>query len=156
MEQLPDDSERFLGPAVARHQSHLPVLDQAPVFEPFIRVAEKDHSGQSAAEGVLNLPREDLAFPHFALAQRIDAEFAEHERFGVRHHLESREIILKRALLMEVNVEADEVGTLRLQELGGWKICERANALRIRPFGLADQFIDKVRDGAGAGPTHDV
>ena len=109
-------------------------------------------------------PRKALSICHASIsawraspfAQRVHAEFAQQQRLGVGQHLQPRQVILERLPLVQIDVEAEEIHALRAQELRGRIIGEGAEALRVRPLGLLDQFINEVGDRLRAAPAHDV
>ena len=57
---------------------------------------------------------------------------------------------------MQVDVEAQEVGRLRLQEFRGGEIAEGTEQFRIFGFGGPDQFVKEGGHGSGATPPDDV
>jgi hypothetical protein len=80
----------------------------------------------------------------FAFAQAVHANFAQDERFGFGQHLQARQIILERPLLMQINVETKEIEILRVQKLRGRIIAEGAEALGIHGFGHVRQLVQKI------------
>src|SRR5690606_33443487 len=92
----------------------------------------------------------------FAFAIGIDAEFTEQQRFGVRDHLQSREVVFERRRLMQVNVEADEIERLRLKKFRSRIIRVRAKTIGIDAFSFSDEFIDELRHLCRTAPTYDV
>src|SRR5437867_1312531 len=146
--------KRFFGFAVAPGQTKAPVFNLLFAPEPVVRVAEKDRARQPNPKCRFDLPGEDFALERFALPQGIDAEFAQDQRFGVRQHLQSGQIIFKWLAVMEVNVEANEIDGLRAKEFGRGIRSESGEAVRIRGFGNVHQFLDEVRDAAHATPAN--
>ena len=71
-------------------------------------------------------------------------------------HLQSREVILERLLLVQIDIETEEVHALRAQKLGGRIIREGAEALRVRPLGFLNEVINEIGDRLRAAPAHDV
>jgi hypothetical protein len=58
--------------------------------------------------------------------------------------------------VVQVDVEAQDVGRLGLQELCGWEIAEGAEQLWIFGLGAPDQLIEECCDGCCSAPTDDV
>ena len=99
---------------------------------------------------------EHFRLPGFAFPNRVDPDFSQDERSGVRQHLQARQVVLKGLPVVQVDVEAQEVGRLGLQELCGGEIAEGAQQLRVFGFGGPDQFVEERGHGGGATPTDDV
>ena len=102
------------------------------------------------------MPGQDFTLARFTLADGVDPEFAKHKRLGIGERLQPREIILKRFLLVQVNIKADKVDALRMEKFRRWKGSERAQAIRINGLGHIHQFLDKIRHRADAAPAHDL
>ena len=89
--------------------------------------------------------------------RRIDAELAENQRARVRDHLQAGQIILEGALLVEINVEANEVDVLRPEELGRGIIAEGAEALGIDALWPGERSSSrKFAVVAGPAPADDI
>ncbi len=150
------DVERRFRRSVAGGQPELPIGNIASVLVPFVGETEYDRPGDASAEGGLNLPFERFAFERLALAQAVHPEFSQHQRFGIGNHLQTGEVILEGALLVQIDIEANEIDVLRAQKLRRRIISEGAEALRIHFLGDADQFVQKILNRLRAAPTDDV
>src|ERR1051325_3760390 len=148
--------ERFLRLPSDGGQAHLPIVDLASVFPPIVSKTVNDSARQARAKGLLDLPLQHFAFAVFAFAQGIDAEFAEHKRLGLGKHLEPGEIIAEGLLVMEVDIEAEEVGAAGAKKFRGWIASESAKALGVGAFGDGDEVVEKVGNGFGSAPANDV
>src|SRR5262249_56509702 len=118
VEQLLDSAEGIAGLTLAGGQAEAPILDGPAAFPPIVGKAEDDGPGEAGAEGGLDLPGEHLAFAWLAFAEGVYAELTEHEGFGLGEHLEPGEVIAERLFLVEIDVEAHEIGALDVEEFG--------------------------------------
>ena len=97
-----------------------------------------------------------LRLPSLALPDSVDSDFSQDERPGVRQHLQARQVVLEGLAVVQVDVEAQEVGRLRLKKLRGGEITEGTQQLRIFGFGGPDQFVKEGGYGSGATPPDDI
>src|SRR5581483_10700074 len=121
-EHLLHGAKGILALAVARRQAHGPIFNLPAAVPPIIRITEDHRPRQAGAKRRLDLPREDFAFLVLTLAARIDAEFAQHQRFGVGDHLQAGEIVFERLAMVEIDVETDEIQVLRTGNSVGGKL----------------------------------
>ena len=126
------------------------------VAPPVVGETEYHRAYQPSAESLLDLPGKHFGFRPFTLAQRIHAQLTQQKRLGFGQSLEAGQVIAKSSLLVQVDVETDEIDVLRMQELGGRIVGERAKAFRVCPLCLQDQFIDKIAHRGHTAPAHDV
>ena len=99
---------------------------------------------------------EHLRLPGLALPDSVDSDLSQDERPGVRQHLQARQVVLEGLAVVQVDVEAQEVGRLRLKELRGREIAEGTEQFRIFGFGGPDQFIKEGGYSGGSTPPDDV
>src|SRR5581483_9027718 len=151
-----DGVKRILRLTVGGGQTEMPILHALAGVPPVIGETENDRPGKTGAEGGFDLPGEDFAFAVLAFAGGVDAKFAKEERLGISDHLQAREVILKSLALVQVDIEGNEIETVRPEEFRGGKICEGAEATGIRVFGFGDQFVNESGHGAGTAPANDV
>src|SRR5205814_3300553 len=153
---LPDGPKRFFGFAVAPGQAETPVFNLALSLEPVVGVTEYDSARQAAAKGRFDLPGEDFTFARLAFAEGVDAEFAEHQRLGVREGLEPRQVILKRLALVQINVEANEIDVLGVEKFGRRIGTECAETFRVHGFRDFHQLVDEISHLPRPAPADDL
>lgn len=126
------------------------------IFKPVVRKAIDHRPGQTAAKAELDLPRENFAFGLFTLAQAVDTEFTEHQRFCIGDHLQTAQVIFERARVMQINIETKKIDILRFEEFCGRIIAKCAKAGRVDLFHRFDQFINEIADRRRAAPAHNI
>src|SRR5581483_10058701 len=117
-----DGVKRILRLTVGGGQTEMPILHALAGVPPVIGETENDRPGKTGAEGGFDLPGEDFAFAVLAFAGGVDAKFAKEERLGISDHLQAREVILKSLALVQVDIEGNEIETVRPEEFRGGKI----------------------------------
>jgi hypothetical protein len=105
---------------------------------------------------VFELPGQHLRLSRFPLAQRINAQLAQKQRFGFRQHLESRQVVSEGWFVVQIHVKADKIHALGAEKLRGWIIAEGAKAFGVNPPGLQDQLINKIRHRFPPAPANQV
>ena len=148
--------EGRFGGAIGPGQPEGPIVDEPSAMPPFVGVGIDDHAGATAAKGALDLPMEHLRLTRRAFAQGVDADLSEDERSGVGEHLQAGQIVLEGLAIVQVDVEAQEVGRLGLQEFGGREIAEGAQQFGILGLGGADQVVEESGHRGGPAPADDV
>src|SRR6478672_7269795 len=88
-----------------------------PAGEPFICPGKKDRPRRATADHTVEMPDKDLRLHLFRLANGIEAELAENERFVLGEVLQPGEILFEIALPLEINIERAEIDILRQQIL---------------------------------------
>src|SRR6185437_12285718 len=132
-----------LRPTLAVDQAEGPILDEMSAGEPFVGPGEDEGAGHPHGEGGADLPGEDGALPLLALAHRIDAELGENERAIDGEVVQPRDVAAKGVLVMQIDVEAEEIGEVDRQILGGWEVGiadERAGNLFLDG---GDEFLEE-------------
>ena len=97
-----------------------------------------------------------LRLPGLALPDSVDSNLSQDERPGVRQHLQARQVVLEGLAVVQVDIEAQEVSRLGLQELRGGEITEGTEQFRIFGFGGSNQIVEECGHGGGAAPPDDV
>ncbi len=149
-----DRLERFLRLAIARHEAEGPVRDLHAAGEPFVGPRIDHRARQPAAHHAVDMPREHVRLLLLGMANRVHAEFAEHERLVVREILQAQQVLLEVALVVQVNVEGEEVDVLRQQVLGRRITRVGIKRTRIDRAGEIDELLEEFRDAADAEPAH--
>src|ERR1051325_4992190 len=121
-EELLNFFEGGLWFAIKCGQAERPIGNLIAAAIPIVGEAIQNDSGESAAKGGFNLPRQNFRLRFFAFANGVDACFPENERLGIGDHLQAIEIIFERLLVVQINVEAVEIEILRAKIFGRRKI----------------------------------
>src|ERR1700730_849467 len=124
--------------------------------EPFVGPGEDDCPCDPRLERRMNLPGEYAALLLLAQPHGIDAEFGQHQRPIDCKIVQSRNVPLERCLIVEIDVEADEVGEVDRQIFGRRKVGIADECFRMRLSDACHQAPDKSTYRLGAVPTNDV
>src|SRR5205085_8803449 len=111
-----------------------------------------ESAGDARLEGGVNLPRQDAPLFLLPLAERIDAEFGQHQRLVERDIVEPRNVSAEGGLVVQIDVEADEIGEIDRQIFGGWIIGVTDERIRVLGFGPGDEGSEKSADRVGTVP----
>src|SRR6266403_5451326 len=106
--------------------------------EPFVGPREDEGAGDTGLEGGVHLPRQDAPLFLLALAKRIYAEFGQHERLVERDIVQPRDVSSESRLVVQINVEANEIGEIDRQIFGGWIIGVTDERIWMFGFGADD------------------
>src|SRR5580700_11445080 len=86
--------------------------------EPFVGPREDEGAGNTGLEGGVHLPRQDAPLFLLSLAERIDAEFGQDQRLVEGDVVQPRDVSAEGGLVVEIDVEAYEVGEIDRQIFG--------------------------------------
>ena len=88
------------------------------------------------------------------MADRIHAEFAQHERPIFREILQAKQVALEVALVVQVNVEAEEIDVLRKEKFRRRITRVGKENVRIGLAPDANEVLDEFRHAPHAEPAH--
>src|ERR1041385_2576281 len=92
--------ECLLTSAIAPNEPKRPIGDLLLAGVPFIGPGEEDRSRETAADDTVDVPAEHPGLLLLAVADRVHAEFPEHERFFLGQVLQAEEVFFKIALVV--------------------------------------------------------
>src|SRR5271170_551902 len=92
----------------------------------------------------------------FALANRIHAGFAEHERQLARLSHQVRQVAAEIFFAMEIDVERNEIEKTQIEIFSGGIVRIGEERAGVELFAEVAQLGEKVADGARAVPAHDI
>src|SRR5205807_8555491 len=136
--------ERRFRPAFPVDQTEGPVLDQMTAGEPFVGPGENESASDTRLEGGVYLPGQDSSLPLLSLTERIYTEFGQHERLVEGDIVQPRDVSAKSGLVVQVDVEADEIGEIDRQIFGRWIIGVADQRLRMLGLGADDEASEKA------------
>ena len=90
------------------------VISCSPVNHSSVQ-AKKIGAGETAFHHAVDMPAEHFGLLFFAVANRVHPEFAQHKRPFFREILQTQQVTFEVALIVQVNVEAEEIDVLRQQ-----------------------------------------
>jgi hypothetical protein len=148
-------SEGGLGPPPPVGQAKIPILDVVAPAVPFVGPSEDEGTGAAAGKCALDLPGEALRLLFLAVTAAVEANLREQQRPVADHVMQACQVGLEGLPLLEVDVEAGDVGERKLEELRGGIVHvgdQRAGVLALDRFAEASQI---VLDPAAAMPADD-
>src|SRR6476620_1476977 len=105
--------QRFFWLSIASDQSECPIRDFLLAGVPFVGPRKEDCAGQSAFNYAIDMPAQHVRLLVLSVPDRVHPEFAKDKRTLLGEILQSEEITLEVALLVQVNIEAEEIDVLR-------------------------------------------
>ena len=142
--------------AIAIDQSESPILDLMTAREPLVGPGEDERAGDAHIEGGADLPGQDLRLRVLALAEGIDAELGQHQRPIDGKVLQPGEIAAERALVVQIDVEAEEVGEVDREVLGRREVRIAHKPARIDGLHRLHQPNQERAYALRAMPTHHI
>ena len=149
-------SNEGFGSAVPVDEAKGPILDQMAAGEPFVGPGEDKGSRDAGLEGGVHLPGQHLALPLLPLAEGIDAEFGQDQRLVDRDVVQPRDISAERGLVVQIDVEADEIGEVDGQILGRRVIGVADQRVGMLGLDAGDKALEKAAHGLGAVPANHI
>src|SRR5215470_7686784 len=110
--------QRFLWLASASDQPERPIRNFLLAGVPFVRPGKENGAGESAFDHAVDMPAQHICLFVLTVPDRVHPEFAKDKRTLFGEILQSEEITLEVALVVQVNVEAKEIDVLRQQKFG--------------------------------------
>ncbi len=148
--------KRRLRIAVTIDEAESPILDQMTAGEPFIGPGEDAGTGDAHLESGAELPGQDAHLLVIAFAHRIDAELGQHQRPVDGEVVQPRHVFAEGMLVMEIDVEAEEVGEIDRQIFGRREIRVGDEPLGIDVLDEADELLEEGADVVRPVPAHHV
>jgi hypothetical protein len=133
-----------------------PVLDEMAAGEPLVGPGKDEGAGRAHGESAANLPGKNARLLRLAFAHGVDAELRQHQRAVDREIVEAREIAAERPLLMQIDVEAEEIGEVDGQILGRGKVRVADETVGMDLLDRRHQPLEKAAHALGTMPAHDV
>src|SRR5262249_7059084 len=99
-----------------------PILDQMATREPLVGPRKDEGAGDAGLEGGMHLPGQYLPLSLLSLAERIYTELGQYQRLVEGDIVQSGDISTECGLVVQVDVEADEIGKVDGQIFGRWII----------------------------------
>ncbi len=108
--------KRFFWLAIARDKSECPISDLLFAGEPFVGPGKENGASESTFDHAIDMPAQHFGLLVLAVSDCVHSEFAQDERTLFDEILQTEEITLEIALLMQVNVKAKKIDVLREQK----------------------------------------
>ena len=105
--------QRFFWLSIASDQPKCPIRNFLLAGVPFVGPGKKDCAGESAFNHAIDMPAQHFRLFLLGVSDRVHPEFAKNKRTLLDEVLQSKEITLEVALIVQVNVEAKEIDVLR-------------------------------------------
>src|SRR5579884_3285846 len=113
-----DGVECRLRAALPVDEPEIPVFDAVAAGKPLVGPGEDEGAGDAGGEGGSHLPAERMRLLRLAGAHRVHAELGQHQRLVHREVVEPRDVAAERALVVQVDVEAEKIGEVDRQVFG--------------------------------------
>src|SRR5437016_4115167 len=97
---------------IARDKSECPIRDLLFASVPFVSPRKEDRAGESTLDHAIDMPAQHFGLLILAVPDRVHPEFAQDERTIFGQILQTEEITLEIALLVQVNVKAKKIDVL--------------------------------------------
>src|SRR4030095_3077240 len=105
--------QRSLWLSIASHQSECPIRNFLLAGVPFVGPGKENRTGESAFDHAVDMPAQHVRLLVLSVPDRLHPKFAKDKRTLLGEILQSEEITLEVALLVQVNIEAKEIDVLR-------------------------------------------
>jgi hypothetical protein len=148
--------EGGLRPALAIDQAKRPILDLVPAGKPFVGPREDEGAGDPRGERGTHLPIEGSGLLGRAVAQRVDAEFGQYQRLVDRQVVQPGDIAAEGILVVQIDVEAQEIGEIGRQILGRRKVGVADQRPRVLAPHQRDELLQERPNRLGAVPADHV
>ena len=112
--------------------------------EPFVGPGKDEGARDPGGKGGADLPGQRPGLLLLAGAQRIDAELGQHQRLVDSQIVQPGDVAAKRGLVVEVDVEAQEIGEIDRQIFGRGEIGVAARAPGVFGFDQLNQALKKT------------
>src|SRR5207248_1911575 len=107
-----------LRPTVAVGQAERPILDQMTAGEPLVGPGEDECAGDTGGKRGAHLPGQNVRLLLLAVTHRVDAELGQYQRLVDREIVQPGDVAAERGLLVQIYVEAEEIGEIDRQVFG--------------------------------------
>ena len=124
--------------------------------EPFVGPGEDASPGNPGRERGADLPGQYPPLLLLALMQRIDAELGQHQRPVDGEVVQPPDIARERPLVVQIDVEADEIGEIDGQVFGRRKVGVADQRLRVLSSDQGDEALQKAPHRLGAVPADHI
>src|SRR5881398_2159044 len=145
--------ERFFWLTIARDQPECPISNLLFAGVPFVSPGKENGASESTFDDAIDVPAQHFGLLILAVPDRIHSEFAKDERTIFDEILQTKEITLEIALLMQINVEAKKIDVLREQEFSRRISGVGELNARIEAAAHRNEMLDKLCDASHAQPA---
>src|ERR1051325_10057150 len=108
-----EEMQRFFWLSIASNQSKRPIRDFLLAGVPFVSPGKEDCARESAFNDAIDMPTQHFRLLVMSVPDRVHSEFSKDKRALFGEILQSKEITLEVALIVQINVEAEEIDVLR-------------------------------------------
>ena len=112
--------------------------------EPLVGPGEDKGARHPGLEGGVDLPGQDAALLLLALAERIDAEFGQHQRLVDGDIVQPGDVPAEGGLIVQIDVEADEIGEIDGQVFGGRVVGVADERVGVLGLDAGDEALEKA------------
>src|SRR5690348_14450584 len=138
--------QRFFWLSLPSDQSKRPIRDFLLAGVPFIGPGKEDRARETAFNHTIDMPAQHFRLLVLSVPDRVHSEFAKDKRAFLGEILQSKEIPLEVALIVQVNVEAKEIDVLRQQKFGRRIGGVGIQRTRIQIATDVDEMLDEFSD----------
>ena len=147
---------RCLWRAVGPRDAEGPVDDGVPPGEPFIGPREDERSGKAGVGHLAEVASQKFRLPLLAVAERVHAHFAQHQRLVADQVHQPHEVAAKGLPVVEIDVKGREIEKREIEILGRWIVVVGHQAVRVGLLSHVGQLPQEAFDPLGPMPANDI